>query len=72
MNRSCIHFVGFRDDRYWSAVRVFGLTDFVHRGWDTRARREIAAGDVIVFATGDEHQAMPVRTFDDLTERQPG
>ena len=49
-------------------MRIFGLPGFIHRGWDTRARRDIAAGDVIVFAEGDEHQPMPERTFDDLTE----
>lgn len=47
-----VHFVGFRDDRYWNAVRVFGLPDFIHRGWDLRAQREIAPGDTIVFADG--------------------
>ena len=36
-----VHFVGFRDDRYWNACRVFGLPDFIHRRWDKRAAREI-------------------------------
>ena len=49
----CVHFVGFRDDRYWSAVRVWGLPDFIHRHWDRRAAREIARGDTVVFATGE-------------------
>lgn len=63
-----LHFVGFRDDRYWNAVRVFGLPDFYHRGWDTRARREIADGDVLVFAVGSERDA-PIRfTFDDSNQ----
>ena len=52
--RPCLHFVGFRDDRWWNAIRVFGRPDFVHPKWDQRARREIALGDVIVFAEGDE------------------
>jgi hypothetical protein len=52
----CVHFVGFRDDRFWNAVRVFGRPDFIHRRWDQRARREITSGDTIVFATGDERQ----------------
>lgn len=51
----CLHFVGFSDDRYWNAVRVFGLPDIVHRVWDERARVEIGPDDVIVFAEGDEH-----------------
>lgn len=47
-----LHFVGFKDDRYWNALRVFGLPDFYHRVWDYRARQEVIAGDVAVFATG--------------------
>ena len=40
----CLHFVGFRGEEYWSAVKVWGFPDFYHRGWDTRAAREIANG----------------------------
>lgn len=48
-----LHFVGFKDDRYWNAVRVWGLPDFYHRNWDYRARQEIVeGGDVAVFAIG--------------------
>lgn len=57
----CVHFVGFRDDRYWAAVKIWGRPAVVHRVWDQRARREIAEDDVVVFATGDEHQ--PVARF---------
>jgi hypothetical protein len=56
-----MHFVGFKDDRYQNAVRVFGKPDFVHRFWDRRAQDEIAIGDVAVFADGDETQ--PTRQF---------
>ena len=63
-----IHYVGFRDDRYWNAFRVFGGPRFIHRTWDQRARREIGADDVVVFANGDEFQ--PVARFNsvDLNE----
>jgi hypothetical protein len=44
-----VHFVGFRGDEYHSAVRVFGLPDFVHRVWDGRAMQEIAICDTVVF-----------------------
>src|SRR5690348_6118637 len=44
-----LHFVGFRGEEYHSATRVWGLPDFIHRGWDRRAQREIAPGDIIVF-----------------------
>ena len=66
--RQAVHFVGFRDDRYWSAVKVFGRPDFIHRRWDKRAKREIMSGDTIVFATGDEHQEPSHFSGDDITE----
>ena len=65
----CVHFVGFRDDRYWNAVRVFGRPDFIHRIWDRRAAREIGPGDLIVFAIGDETQEPAARNGDDIDER---
>ena len=34
-----VHFVGFKDDRYTTAVRIFGKPDFIHRIWDIRAWR---------------------------------
>ena len=66
-----IHFVGFRDDRYLAALRAFGPPDFIHRGWDLRARREIADGDLIVFADGPHDQAPRVKSFDDIREPSP-
>ena len=65
-----VHFVGFRDDRYWNAVRVWGLPDFIHRGWDLRAQREIADGDVVIFAKGPDDQEPSVRSYTDLTEME--
>lgn len=59
-----LHFVRFDDafcQQFQNAVRIFGAPDFLHRKWDQRARREIAEGDTIVFAKGDEHQ--PVSKF---------
>lgn len=52
-----VHYVGFRDDRFQAARRVFGGPYFIHRWWDRRAQREIAEGDLIVFAEGDENQS---------------
>lgn len=66
--KPCTHFVGFRDDRYWSAVKVWGLPDFIHRGWDMRARREIAEGDTVVFASGPSNQLPQFRSFNDIDE----
>lgn len=48
-----LHFVGFSDDRYWNAVKVFGLPDFFHRVWDHRAVAEIVDGDTAIFAKYD-------------------
>lgn len=63
-----VHFVGFRDDRYWNAVRVFGRPTFIHRRWDRRAQRDIGPGETVVFATGDEHQPLSRFNGDDYDE----
>lgn len=68
---AAVHFVGFRDERYWSAVKIWGKPGFIHRAWDRRARREIADDDTVVFATGDETQALPRFNSPDLTEETP-
>lgn len=60
-----LHFVGFKDDRYWNAVRTFGKPDFVHRRWDYRAYCEICEGDVAVFAEGSECSPIDPFAFDD-------
>jgi hypothetical protein len=66
-----VHFVGFRDDRYWSAVRVWGRPHYIHRGWDLRARREIDEIDIVVFADGPYDQAPRVKSYNDLDEPMP-
>lgn len=70
--RPAVHFVGFRDERYWSAVKVWGRPSFIHRGWDMRAQREIAEGDTVVFATGEADQVPKVRSYNDLDEEMRG
>jgi hypothetical protein len=50
--RGALHFVGFKDERLWNAVKVWGRPDFYHRHWDDRARAEIVDGDVAIFASG--------------------
>ncbi len=67
--RPAVHFVGFRDDAYHRALKVW-RPDFIHPAWDQRARREIADGDTIVFASGDEHQ--PVAAFNAPDFVEPG
>lgn len=63
-NRALVHFVGFKDERYWAAVKVWGRPDFYHRLWDVRATREIVVGDVVVFCNGDERDVPSVYSWD--------
>ncbi|WP_209346905.1 hypothetical protein [Pontixanthobacter sp. CEM42] len=56
MRKVLVHFVGFRDDRYWNAVRIWGLPDMIHEAWDMYAENDIAPGDIIIFANGDWNQ----------------
>lgn len=47
---AAVHFVGFRGDEYYRAMRVFGLPDFVHFHWDARAVADVTEEDTVVFA----------------------
>lgn len=60
-----LHFVGFKDDRYWNAVKTFGFPDFYHRNWDMRARQEIVCCDVAVFAVGSIDEPPKPVSWDD-------
>lgn len=66
-----VHFIGFRGEEYWAAVKAFGRPDFIHRRWDLRAKRELHPDDLVVFATGDENQEPSRISGDDLTELKP-
>lgn len=63
--RSSLHFVGFKNERVYTARRVFGMPDFYHRHWDRRAVSMVIPGDVVVFADGDETQEPKLIAFDD-------
>lgn len=63
-----VHYVGFRDDRFLNAYRVFGGPRIIHRIWDQRAAREIGEDDIVVFATEDEHQPINKFNGNDLDE----
>lgn len=65
---STVHYVGFRDDAYLRAFRVFGGPAFIHRWWDRRAQRDIGEDDVVVFATGDETQPLARYNAPDIEE----
>ena len=62
-----VHFVAFRDDRYWNAVRVWGYPDFVHPRWDVRAKfgGDNDVDDVWVFADGAETDTPSPYAWDD-------
>jgi hypothetical protein len=63
--QNALHFVGFKDDAFNRAVRVFGRPDFVHRHYDRRCLAEIMDGDTVVFASGDDAQPVFPWTYDD-------
>lgn len=64
-----VHYVGFRDDRFLNAYRVFGGPRIIHRIWDQRAAREISEDDIVVFANGDEHQPIAKFNGNDIDEK---
>lgn len=67
-----VHFVGFRDDRYWNAVRVFGPPDMIHTAWDRYAADDVAPGDCVVFATGEWNQEPRSFTVEAARSRKDG
>ena len=54
--KPAVHFVGFRGEEYWSAVRIWGPPHFIHIVWDRRAQRDIAPSDIVIFAKGEFDQ----------------
>lgn len=63
--KNALHFVCFKDDAYFRAMKIFGKPDFVHRHYDKRCVAEIMEGDTVVFASGDETQPIFPYTYDD-------
>lgn len=61
-----IHFVGFKGEEFFSAVRVWGLPDFVHRWKDDRFKHggEVHPNDLVIFANGEETKVRKY-TFND-------
>lgn len=61
-----LHFVGFKNERVYTARRIFGHPDFYHRNWDFRAWQESRVpGDVVVFATGTINDPPKENGWDD-------
>jgi len=44
-----VHFVGFRGDEYFRAIKVFGPPTFIHITHDKRAVAEFMEEDTVVF-----------------------
>ncbi len=63
-----VHFVGFRDDRYNAARKIWGEPHYIHPGWDLRAAREIAEDDLVVFACGEHDQIPRTRSYSDILD----
>jgi len=63
------HFVGFRGEEYWSAVKIWGKPVFIHKWWDRRAQREIGEGETVIFAQGNYDQPIRKHNCDDYDER---
>ncbi len=64
-----VHFISFRGEEYWSAVKVWGKPHYIHMGWDMRAQREIDEGDLIIFAQGSEADQPKIHNYPDTKER---
>lgn len=44
-----VHFVGFRGEEFWSAVKVFGYPNFIHSIHDHRMYGDVGPEDVLIF-----------------------
>ena len=68
-----LHFVGFRGEEYWSAVKVWGKPDFYHMGFDLRMNLSVDwEVDTIICANGHDHVrdrvGGPPYSYPDLVE----
>jgi hypothetical protein len=63
--KPAVHFVGFRGEEYWSAVKIWGKPGFIHRGWDRRAQRDIAPWDTVIFAKGTADDPLAPFNYND-------
>jgi hypothetical protein len=48
-DRPCVHFVGFRGEEYWSAVRLWGRPDYIWPQATFQMLGECAPQDTVVF-----------------------
>ena len=60
-----VHFIGFRGEEYWSAVRVFGSPDFIHLTHDPRMYGDVGEDDVLVFGSRADPDVVSVYSWQD-------
>jgi hypothetical protein len=63
--RPALHFICFTGEEYHSAVRIWGRPNFIHRLSDANAKREIAPGDLAIFARGTDEDLLAPLSFND-------
>ncbi len=66
-----LHFVGFRDgSQLWRAMQIWGIPDFIHIIWDSRAAYggERDESDVFIFAKGTIEDVPATHTVDDSSD----
>lgn len=66
----CVHFIGFKPytQDWWSAIKIWGPPDFIHRKWDERAAfgGEIDwENDILVFAGKERESVVHSFSVDD-------
>jgi len=69
MKKKQIHFIGFRGYEYVSAVRVWGIPDFIHPVHDRRAYIEIdKENDILIFANKESEDTISSyrREYEDM------
>jgi hypothetical protein len=49
MSAPRLHFIGFRGEEYWSAVRVWGRPDFIHEYATWSVLGDCAPDDTVIY-----------------------
>jgi len=60
-----VHFIGFRGEEYWSAVKVWGFPDFVHKWHDNRMYGDVGDNDILIFAGKSDPKEVSEYTWQD-------
>lgn len=60
-----VHFIGFRGEEYWNAVKVFGIPDFIHLIHDHRMYGDVGPDDVLVFGPKADPGTISIYSWQD-------